>query len=862
MVVSALVTSGVTLVEDGRAVAEVVLPDKPNAVEKTTASELVRFIRKSSGAELKVVNGKSRAVEQVLIGRVAGSGVSAWCGRIEADAHTLRIYGGDDAGFTPRSASAACGTLFALYEFLDRELNIRFLWPDDDIGIVIDKKHTIAFDSLSYEWERPFESVKIRGFPKEWARRAARAGETAIHYQTNRGGHAFVGWWKTYAKTHPDFFEEMNGERRARAGASMCVVNPAFHAEIVRLWKEAREKNPDKVISINACENDTKGKCTCPLCKAWNDPEAEPGDASERYAHFYKALYELAAETDPSVRVYGYAYSNYVNPPRLLKLPENVCISFVPGPLLPYDAASREKVLGNIRKWQEVGCTLNYRQNIYDGYAMPEDILTDYYAEFQEMRKAHMKAVDVDGPNKSFATQGPFLYALSRLMVRPELSLEKLRDEYYSAFGPAKDAVAAYWEFWNRYALENADLFHEVPKKYNPLRHSIFFGFHYAFYAHRLFPQDLLERGSALLDKAFVAAKDSPDDLRRLEFLRSGLEHAKLCSKACEVFAAPDSPTDRRLAVLREVKGFRETKLPKWASDVPQFAQNAAHNEMIAWTFNSFDPSMIVKLPLRWKLKLDPKDEGFALGYAKAGFDDSSWGDISVESHLEKQDVEPGYKYAWYRTSVDVPAKFKGCRAVAYFRGVDEGCRIFLNGEAAGKFDYNPGVDPGTWNRPMEFDVTTWLRPGERNVFSVKLINEIANGGIWQPVELRFFSVEDNVFERLEVVRYDAGKTTHDIVRSNNFRHPGDKSVAVTFEYRLTGKARLKPYLREKEVDQKCLRTDFLEKLPPTGGAWTNVTLACAQRTLPEAQRLDLVIRAELGKDAEGEVRNVRMELR
>ena len=49
MVVSALVTSGVTLVEDGRAVAEVVLPDKPNAVEKTTASEFVKFIRKSSG---------------------------------------------------------------------------------------------------------------------------------------------------------------------------------------------------------------------------------------------------------------------------------------------------------------------------------------------------------------------------------------------------------------------------------------------------------------------------------------------------------------------------------------------------------------------------------------------------------------------------------------------------------------------------------------------------------------------------------------------------------------------------------------------------------------------------------------------
>ena len=100
-------------------------------------------------------------------------------------------------------------------------------------------------------------------------------------------------------------------------------------------------------------------------------------------------------------------------------------------------------------------------------------------------------------------------YAAGALPGASSMPLEKLKDEFYGAFGPAKDAVRAYWEFWNRYALDNADMFHEIPKEHNPLRHSIFFGFHYAFYAHMLFPPDVLSRGAALLDRALAAAQKS-----------------------------------------------------------------------------------------------------------------------------------------------------------------------------------------------------------------------------------------------------------------------------------------------------------------------------------------------------------------
>ena len=857
--------SAVVLVEDGKARAEIVLPEKAWPAEKLAAEELRFLLKKASGADLAVVEkGKARpGFAQVLVGRAAGlEGLAPFAGKVAAEGDALRIAGGDGPGEIKKT-NTPCGTLYAVYEFADRELGARFLWPDNKLGVVVEKKPTVSVSAgVSYAYEPPFENVRIRHFPIAWGRRAARICEKKVNYPDGRsGGHAFVNWWKTYAETHPDFFEMVKGKRNAKPGASMCVANPAFHAEIVRLWKEARAKAPGKVFAINACENDTKGRCQCPLCTAWNDPEADPKDASERYAHFYKALYELAAQEDPSVRVYGYAYSNYVNPPRLLTLPENVFISYVPSPLLPYDAASREKVIGNIHKWQKVGCTLNYRPNLLDGYAMPEDISTDYYAEFQEMLKAHMKAIDIDGPNKSFATQGPFLYILGRMMVHPDWTLERLKDEYYSAFGPAKDAVRDYWEYWNRYALDNADMFHEIPKKHNPLRHGIFFGFHYAFYAHMLFPPDVMSRGSALLDRALAAAQKSPDDLSRVQFLKAGLDHATLCARACAVFRDKKTTTEQRAKALGEVKEFREKRLPEWAADVFRFCKIAGHNEQVAWTFNSFDPEMLIELPLKWRLKLDPEDKGASLGYGEYGFDDSSWQWIDTDRHLEKQGIEFGYKNAWYRTKVDVPAKFKGARCVAHFGGIDEGCVLYINGKKAGEFKFDPANDPDTWRRPMEFDITAFMPADGKLSIALKVVNDINRGGLWQPSELRFFKKESSVLERPETVVYKGGsKAHHDLVKLYALKHPGDKTVGIEFEYRISGKGKIVPYLKEMEVGKKKIRDQKLEALSGGDGSWKKA--AFSPRTLPETQRIDLLLRGELPEGSSAEVRNLKVELK
>ena len=222
-----------------------------------------------------------------------------------------------------------------------------------------------------------------------------------------------------------------------------------------------------------------------------------------------------------------------------------------------------------------------------------------------------------------------------------------------------------------------------------------------------------------------------------MEFLIAGLKHAILCSRTCAICADESSRNPERQAAIDAVHEFRKTA-PKWSFNPKGYAFRPWVNEPAAWTLHEIDPERVVKIPVKWKVKTDPDDKGLLLGYGKADFDDSSWKWGLTDRYLEKQGFGLGYLHAWYRTSVDVPAKFAGCKTKIWFGRVDESCRVFINGREAASFTWNPRKDFNTMNYPMSFDVTGFVKAGERNVISVKLTNQSGCGGLWQPAELRF----------------------------------------------------------------------------------------------------------------------------
>ncbi|MBD3291624.1 MAG: hypothetical protein GF393_01765, partial [Armatimonadia bacterium] len=118
------------IVADGAAKAQIVLPAEPTFLEDFAARELQSYVERISGATLPIVAEED----------AAGGGFSFVLGATNA-ADAAGIVPDEDAmgrdGFTMRSEGDALvirgrndlGTLFGVYELLERHLGVRWYMP-------------------------------------------------------------------------------------------------------------------------------------------------------------------------------------------------------------------------------------------------------------------------------------------------------------------------------------------------------------------------------------------------------------------------------------------------------------------------------------------------------------------------------------------------------------------------------------------------------------------------------------------------------------------------------------------------------------------------------------------------------------
>ena len=120
----------VTLVRDGSAQAVIVTPDRPTCVVAYAAEELARHVRKACGMKLEIVTESAvKAGPRIYLGPCRESGIDV--GKLDAEAFVLRVTDsalfivGNDGGGDPLDADTRAGTLWGVYEWLDRDLGVR-----------------------------------------------------------------------------------------------------------------------------------------------------------------------------------------------------------------------------------------------------------------------------------------------------------------------------------------------------------------------------------------------------------------------------------------------------------------------------------------------------------------------------------------------------------------------------------------------------------------------------------------------------------------------------------------------------------------------------------------------------------------
>ena len=302
----------------------VVTPEKPTTSEAFAARELQYHMRKATGRDVPVVSESAVPFEgrRFFVGNVkALDAVGVRYDAFHVEERLVKGVGRDvyfAGGELPdydrargrakdydTYGLAGGGTLYAVYDFLEKDMGVRWIWPGE-LGEVIPKRPVPVLDGVERRGVEPLVERCLRGDLEatrrisianrlwgwkdpENARREVQARR--LWLTRNRVGkrrkflfgHAFTAWPNKYVN-HPEYFAQQPSGLRGHFADSkpgedvnkyypLCVSNPTVHEMIVGAWKRSNAGNFKLGVRppyINCCENDSPGFCTCERCRAWD----------------------------------------------------------------------------------------------------------------------------------------------------------------------------------------------------------------------------------------------------------------------------------------------------------------------------------------------------------------------------------------------------------------------------------------------------------------------------------------------------------------------------------------------------------------------------------------------------------------
>lgn len=490
----------------------IVIPDSSNSISAFAASELKKHLDLVFGSDIKIINlsAEKGYQKKILVG-IRPEGFEREL-KPEESVYNIqknRIFiFGDDAvnskssdenpgelknkilGEVLNLAYNRTGTLFAVYNFLENELGIKWIKPGDD-GIFYETYAAVTLKVKNSAWTPALLQRNIRTemlsfknqmlygqyAPKEfsqtedeslkkyenlliWMRRM-RMGRS----ENFRFGHAYGSYWAKYKDTNPAIFAlTSRGERKPMGRierVKMCPTNPELPGIKVNEWRDDLQKNPlQNSKSISGCENDSDGLgndewCHCDKCMAIDarkEGEELVDYVTDRYVHLWNAILKEARQYKNDIMVTGYAYENMLQPPRREKLDDGILIEFIPRMggdfevtrklYEDWEKAGMKKMMYRPNDlWWELGIPMGQEERLFENYKLgishnaigtDFDAIMGYWEGISDMT----------------------YYILAKGHVDTQASFEKLESEYLSSFGEAKDDISKYYRHW-RYIFNN-----------------------------------------------------------------------------------------------------------------------------------------------------------------------------------------------------------------------------------------------------------------------------------------------------------------------------------------------------------------------------------------------------------------------
>ena len=281
------------MVEDSKTAIPIVISDIESEETLRAVSDLAEYILKISGVRPEVITNPVSIPKNAV-----------WVGN---QPNLPKVFRDLDLEFLhPEEILIACngkhlviagrdimvsgqqieyGTANAVYTFIEKYLDVRWLWPGE-LGEDIIIRDTISIPSFVYRFHPVFLRREILqraatwGISDDWTR-FQRLKLSSLVKGPRGGSHAFSDWYPKYHKEHPEWFAlQPDGSRSGYPGPryeKLCLSNPGVWDQWLAEVEEAIKNNP-KATVFNATENDSysSGLCVCENCRAWDHPEGAP----------------------------------------------------------------------------------------------------------------------------------------------------------------------------------------------------------------------------------------------------------------------------------------------------------------------------------------------------------------------------------------------------------------------------------------------------------------------------------------------------------------------------------------------------------------------------------------------------------
>lgn len=793
------IAAGIVLVEQNNAKSVIVIPDVSKSVEIFAAQELQYHIAKATGAKLAIIQENAMPVDcktGIFLGNcktasqkgISTKGLKRNGFVIKCIDDNLFMAGRDGNG-SWLSVDTETGTLFAVYQFLDEQMSVRWLWPGE-LGEVIPKRETIVVKDINVTSAPMLEQTRMRTGGilcsyQGWKSKESR--DKFIHAQelwlkrhrfsydcSFDARHSFTDYFKRFGGSHPEYFNLLpDGKRHADpyyingydGVISMCVSEPNLWKQIIQDWKV--NTGTDGIL-LDISENDTSGKCICPRCLAWdvrddklivpwgqrvkyatdayNKGQADwskyLGSLSDRYCRFALEVQKMARQVDPNIKVIIIPYANYLRAPINIKLNNHVLLAFTPGTMYPWTQAKVQQERHDFDGWLASGAKIFYRPNfMLDGHNMPIFFARKFAENFKYFcDRGGLLGSDYDSLTGQYGTQGMNLYIAARSNNCGRDNYEKLSQEYYSGFGSAKKIIQKYFEYLEKVSAKVDDeTFSSISASVGPEG-----GTYASFYrgAEIVFTPQVMDSARQILDEAARQKDMDQTASERVAFLQKGLKNAQLTLNAEKAFKEFQKIGDKKsfVAAIAELDSYR-------ASIENEYVANMAYlyiAEGRVWDRESIKFAVATgqSIDAGWKFMWDPNDEGISKEWFAEKYDESKWFDIGVYAPWEVQPVGKQWRqqhgrdydgFGWYRNHFTISQADKPQQVVLVFGAVDEACKVWINGQLALT---RPFYNLNAWDEMFEVDITQYVHFDQPNVLAVRVEDNAGAGGIWKGVKV------------------------------------------------------------------------------------------------------------------------------